>query len=36
LISKPRPEFDVLPMVTEATGCIPFGSGLTAALAHQS
>jgi hypothetical protein len=27
---------DVLPLVTETTGCIPFGLGLTAALAHQS
>ncbi|SDJ47218.1 hypothetical protein SAMN04487926_15320 [Paraburkholderia steynii] len=25
---------DVLPFVTEATGCSPFGLGLTAALAH--
>lgn len=27
---------DVLPMVTETTGCVPFGLGLTAALAQQS
>jgi hypothetical protein len=27
---------DVLPMVTEATGCIPFGLGLSAALARSS